>query len=33
MHPNAEGVDRMVEGFLPVIEAVLAGEAALPNGG
>lgn len=23
MHPNAEGVDRMVEGFLPVIEEVL----------
>lgn len=23
MHPNAAGVDRMVEGFLPVIEAVL----------
>ncbi|MCO5145758.1 MAG: arylesterase [Aquamicrobium sp.] len=23
MHPNAEGVDRMVEGFLPVIEPVI----------
>ena len=27
MHPNAEGVDRMVEGFLPVIEEVLAARA------
>ena len=25
MHPNAQGVERMVEGFLPVIEAALAG--------
>lgn len=33
MHPNAEGVDRMVERFLPLIEAVLADEAALPDGG
>ncbi|MBI1620868.1 arylesterase [Aquamicrobium zhengzhouense] len=24
MHPNADGVERMVEGFLPVIEEVLA---------
>lgn len=24
MHPNAAGVDRMVEGFLPLIEEVLA---------
>lgn len=24
MHPNARGVDRMVEGFLPMVEAVLA---------
>lgn len=25
MHPNAEGVDRMVEGFVPVIEEALPG--------
>lgn len=25
MHPNAEGVDRMVEGFVPVIEQALPG--------
>lgn len=33
MHPNAEGVDRMVERFLPLIEAVLNGGSALPDGG
>jgi acyl-CoA thioesterase-1 len=27
MHPNPDGVDRMVERFLPVIEEVLAGRA------
>lgn len=33
MHPNAEGVDRMVERFLPLIEAVFNGGSALPDGG
>jgi acyl-CoA thioesterase-1 len=33
MHPNAEGVDRMVEGFLPVIEKVLSARAGAPKDG
>jgi acyl-CoA thioesterase-1 len=32
MHPNAEGVDRMVERFLPLIEEVLSARAAAPAG-
>ena len=28
MHPNAAGVDRMVEGFLPLMEEVLAKRGA-----
>jgi acyl-CoA thioesterase-1 len=27
MHPNAKGVERMVEGFLPVIEPILEQDA------
>ena len=33
MHPNAEGVARMVENFLPLIEEVLAARSAAPAGG
>ena len=33
MHPNAEGVERMVERFLPLIEKVLAGKETAPEGG
>ncbi len=37
MHPSAQGVERMVERFLPLIEPVIAagrnGGAELPNGG
>ena len=32
MHPSAAGVDRMVEGFLPLIEKVLAEQGVSPPG-
>lgn len=28
MHPNAEGVDRMVEGMMPLLEPIVARLAA-----
>lgn len=31
MHPNTEGVAKMVEGFLPIIEKTIAGNPSLSN--